>query len=569
MTTKMKKFFAGVLLSMRLITPTSAQTISPYLFGQNAWMPDMIGTINYGGKLHENWKKVKDSKASIVRFGGIAPDNNKPTNSQYIKMIDSIKVNGMEPMMQVPYHNGAYTAQDAASIVQYVNITMGKGVKYWIIGNEPNLDYGFTTASQIAAYIKPFASAMKAIDPSIKIIGPETAWFDKGIIDGLTLPNGPYDITGKDGAGRYYVDIISFHFYGFNGTQTRDQVVSKLESANSLADNLVYLNNRLLACNSTHNRSGESVLKTAVTEANVGYRNASTDNLYGQGANSFVGGQFIAEMLGVGAKNNVLAMNIWSVIEGNNTELNIGYLDRTTGAKKPSYHHFQLVAENLKGTYITSTDNKSDVKIISSKDNQFIQVFVLNQNINQNYSYAIRLNNDVISGNPSLKVNVQANVNKEFSGVINNQTTLLLTFNLNGELLKKTEYSVINAASNQDPVVTTYNGSVVNNGLTTGENELASDFLSMKDFKINSYPNPNKSKFTIELDRNNSQEIKFVIEVYDLIGKLIYKNKSVFPDRKQIVDLTGSNLAEAVYIVRVREEGDEDNFKTAKMICFK
>jgi hypothetical protein len=59
------------------------------------------------------------------------------------------------------------------------------------------------------------------------------------------------------------------------------------------------------------------------------------------------------------------------------------------------------------------------------------------------------------------------------------------------------------------------------------------------------------------------------VEVFDLMGRLIYSQTSVFPERQQKLDLSGNSLAEAVYIVRVREVGDKDNWKSAKVILFK
>jgi hypothetical protein len=53
-----------------------------------------------------------------------------PTNYQYIKMIDSIRAKGMEPIVQVPFHNWRYSAAQAAAIVQYVNVTRNRNVKY-------------------------------------------------------------------------------------------------------------------------------------------------------------------------------------------------------------------------------------------------------------------------------------------------------------------------------------------------------------------------------------------------------------------------------------------------------
>src|SRR5687767_11504746 len=86
-------------LMMVLSTQVNAQQISPMLFGQNAWMPDTVGDaynctsppcILYG-KLHQNWKKIQDSKATVIRYGGIANDRNMPTGYQYIRVIDSVR----------------------------------------------------------------------------------------------------------------------------------------------------------------------------------------------------------------------------------------------------------------------------------------------------------------------------------------------------------------------------------------------------------------------------------------------------------------------------------------------
>jgi hypothetical protein len=576
----LKRIFQQALLALTLLIGfdhLSAQTIPTNFFGQNAWMPDTIGSMHLNGKLHSNWGKIKDSKASIVRFGGIAPDKNKPTNYQYIKMIDSIRAKGMEPIMQVPFHKWQYSAQEAAQIVEFINVTKAKNIKYWIIGNEPDLDYAYTTAAQVAAYIKPFASAMKAVDPNIMIIGPETAWYNQGIINGLTNPGGPDDITGKDAAGRYYIDIISFHYYGFNGTQSRTDVVNKLHSTGNLNDNLALLQARLAACNSAHGRSGNATLKVAVTEANVGYKNAASDNLNGNGVNSFVGAQFIAEMFSVGLKNNVNFMNVWSVVEGNNQELNIGYIDAVTGQKKPAYYHFQMMADNFKGNFVTGTSNQANVKIFGSQNGQYTNVMILNQDLANNYNFTVKLNNSAVGGNNALKLNLNANMGIEYNGVISGQSTMLLTFNSSGVLVKKIEYTLINhAVSNLPPTVTNYNGGVVSNtgngngsGVATAVDENGQEVVSMKGFTMNVYPNPAKSKFTVELDRPNAQDIDFEVEVYDLMGRLIYTKSSIFADKKQVVDLTGSSLASAVYIVRVRESGDKDNVRSHKVVLFK
>jgi hypothetical protein len=463
LNTRFSRALQPIIFLLALLIPTSnavAQSISPHFFGQNAWMPDTIGANVLYGKLHTKWAKVSESGAKIVRFGGITADRDMPTRFQYIKMIDSIRANGMEPIIQVPYHNGSYSAAQAAQLVQYINGTAGRNIKYWSIGNEPDLEYSFTSASQVAAYIRPFASAMKAADPTIKILGPETAWYNQSIINGLTTPGGPSDITGTDTAGRYYVDIISFHTYPFNGTQTRQQVISKLTASPGFDTYLGSLSARVASCNIAHGRTGANALQTAVTEMNVNYQNASGDNLYGSGVNSFIGGQFVAEMFGLGMKNGVDIMTMWSVVEGNSTALNIGYIDRTTGNKKPAYHHFQMMADHFSGNYVSSVSSHTNVKVFSSQNSSLTTVMIMNQDSSANYSYALRLNNALITATNALKINVNANTAQMYYNVIPNQSSVLLQFNAQGAIVKKVTYTIGQALANLSPTISVYTPAV-------------------------------------------------------------------------------------------------------------
>jgi hypothetical protein len=552
----LKKIFQMSVLALGLMgaaKTAGAQVISNHFFGENAWMPDTIGNANacteppcvLYGKLHKQWSNIKSSGASIIRFGGITPDKNMPTNYQYIKMIDSIRAKGMEPVIQVPFCNYRYTALQAADIVHFINVVKGKNIKYWIIGNEPNLGYSYTTAHQVASYIKPFASAMKNADPSILIIGPETAWYDQAIINGLTTPNGPDDITGKDAAGRYYVDIISFHTYPFNGSQTRAQVNTKLTSSGSLQDNLIALNARVASCNSAHGRTGAFALKTAITEANINWQNSASDNLNGVGANSFIGGQFVAEMLGISLKQGVDFVNLWSVVEGNNTALNIGFIDPQTNIKKPLYYHFQMMAQNFKGSMADATSNQVNVKTFACKSATQISVMIMNEELSTNYNYTVRLSNSTVSGNNPLKIAVNAGVNIEYNESIQAQSSLVLTFNTAGVLIKKTVYSLSgNAVANQPPTVTTYG--------TTGVEETTALNTDNTKFDINLYPNPTAGKLTVALNKANDEDKVIDVEMVNLVGQMVYQKKAEFKDGKELIDLQ-EGVANGVYIVRVKD----------------
>ncbi|HET6244269.1 MAG: T9SS type A sorting domain-containing protein [Bacteroidetes bacterium] len=541
---------------------TFSQAISPYFFGQNCWMPDSIGSKKFGGQLHNKWQEIKQSNAQLIRFGGIGPDDNKPTNYQYIKMIDSIRMNGMEPIIQVPYFNGKYTASQAAAIVEYINITKGKKIKFWIIGNEPDHVYKFTSSSQVAPYIRSFSSAMKAKDPSIKIIGPETAWYNTNIINGLTSPGGPDDITGKDAAGRYYIDVISFHTYPFNGTQTRDEVISNLTVPGNFQDRLSSLNSRIINCNTAHGRTGDNALITAVTEANINFKNSDTDNLNGVGANSFIGGQFWVEMMGIGLKKNLGFFNFWSVVEGNTQALNIGYLDRNNGNKKPSYHHFKLMAGNFKGNYCNATDNKGNIKVFGSKDTTQIAVIILNQSQSSNYDFKLRLNTADVSGNNNLKINVNADLDIEYDDIIENQSTILLVFDKAGNIKKKCEYKLNgHANANLPPACTNYSDPVTQlKTIEKNEDPEKINGEKLMDFKV--YPNPANNNFTINFNDGENSKNSVVLKMIDQVGRVVLNEKFTLIDghlNKQI-EINDYSIATGVYSIQI--ESDKNVYST-------
>lgn len=541
----MKKLILLVVLTLSFYGNFGlSQTITKTFFGQNAWMPDSIGSAVYKGKLHSNWDKVKDSGAGLIRFGGIGVDENKPTNYQYIKMVDAIRNRGMEPMLQVPFANKKYTPQQAAEIVKYVNITQKKNVKYWVIGNEPDLGYKYTNSSQVAAYLKSFSAAMKDVDPSIIIVGPEVAWFNTNILYGLTTPGGPDDVTGKDSKGRYIVDIISFHCYPFNGTQSRADVLSRLTSANDFEADLTDLNARVAKCNNYHNRTGSAAVRVAVTECNIDYANPASDGINGTGANSFVGGQFWAEMLGIAMKKGVAFVNFWSTIEGNNTVSNIGYIDNSTGNKKPTFHHFKMMADNFSGQFTESTTSNPEVKIFSAKSDNYTTVMILNQSQSANLNYTVKLSKESIASKNPLKINVDANINKEYNDYIQNQSTTILVFNSAGLILRKTEYKIADANANKAPVVT-----VLNQDIISANTEISSDD---EPFQMKVFPNPTKGPFNVKMNIANAPQGNVKFELINSIGQIVISRKANI-EKNHVVEMVeySGQFAVGFYIVRI------------------
>jgi hypothetical protein len=263
--------------------------------------------------------------------------------------------------------------------------------------------------------------------------------------------------------------------------------------------------------------------------------------------NSFIGGQFVAEMLGVGMKNGVDFINLWSTVEGNNTELNIGYIDPHTGKKKPAYYHFKMMADNFRGNVANTTSNKSMVKTFASKNANGGSVMIMNQELTSDYSYTVKLNTSAISGPNPLKINVDAGMAREYTDVIPAQSSVVLVFNSAGTMVSKTEYSLSgHAVANQAPTTTQFiTTGVADNGTVAPAGNVKLD--------INVYPNPTIGKFTVELAKGYNTERSFNIEMFNLLGQKVYSKKSNFTDGKEEVMVEAKSLAAGAYIVRVKE----------------
>jgi hypothetical protein len=471
----MKKLLSVLLLSWLALNAGHGQAISPYLAGQNAWLPTALGSQNYGGLLDRLWPVVKQSKVQMIRIGGNGVNSNLVTNAQYIALIDSIRRIGAEPMVQVAEGRGRFTAAQAAQVVQHVNITMRRNIRYWIIGNEPDLNNAShpnpVGAAGTAAYIKSFASAMKAVDPTILIVGPENATYTSGYFPSLI--GGANDITGTDANGRYYVDVVSFHSYPFSGTQTRAGVVA---AAQTLTNNVTALLALMANANTLHNRTGANALRWALTEFNIDYANPTANTVEGVGVHSFLNGQYWAEVFGVGMKYEGVSMQPWSIHEGGGSRGtgDLGYLDGSSVATiKPrsAFWHEMLVAENLHGTNLNATDNQSLVKVLSSTDNGTTAVMVLNESEATDYDFTVQLDGGTVPGAAALKINVPAGISNFYNDKIYAQSTLVLLFNAQGALTRKIVYSLQHAQQTLPP---TY--------LNPGQTFTLANFTSDKSF---------------------------------------------------------------------------------------
>gem|GEM_PF-2975310 len=79
---------------------------------------------------------------------------------------------GADAMIAINLKRGTPAA--AADLLKYLNVDKKYGVKYLQLGNEPDLTDGIIPSPEAyAAKLTQFVDALKAIDPNVRIVGPE------------------------------------------------------------------------------------------------------------------------------------------------------------------------------------------------------------------------------------------------------------------------------------------------------------------------------------------------------------------------------------------------------------
>ena len=87
----------------------------------------------------------------------------------YIRLAREV---GADPAIAVNIKTG--TPEAAADLVRYVNVERGHNVRWWMLGNEPDLGDGKTSGPEdYAAKADRWADAMQAVDPHVRLVGGE------------------------------------------------------------------------------------------------------------------------------------------------------------------------------------------------------------------------------------------------------------------------------------------------------------------------------------------------------------------------------------------------------------
>ncbi|MGZ5422872.1 MAG: GH39 family glycosyl hydrolase, partial [Aeromicrobium sp.] len=260
--------------------PTAAPTPTAGLFVDAGSDQGPISPLVYGTNVgpwlsvpFELLPQVQAAKLTTLTFpGGNYGDRYDLQTYQVDQFIAYCRTLGAEPRIVVRLKGG--TSAQAADLVKYVNVTMGYAVKYWGIGNEADLyaaDGSDYTVDKYNADWREFARAMRVVDPSIKLIGPDVSQFTANPTDTYMKARVAW-LSSFLKANGDLVDIVSIHRYPLPKDTNTPITVEDLRAGGKEWDQIIPALRTLIQA-----QTGKD-LPVAVTEINSSWvPNVGTD----------------------------------------------------------------------------------------------------------------------------------------------------------------------------------------------------------------------------------------------------------------------------------------------------
>jgi hypothetical protein len=334
--------------------------ISPYVYG-----------VNHGPWAFVTTKVLPqaiDGGFNFIRFpGGNWGDRNTMTPLEMENAADLAEMLGAELSISVRLRGG--TPEKAAELVETANQILGLDVRYWSIGNEPELygDYGTTRYNE---EWRAIAEAMLAVDPEIILIGPDVTQFTGVPATDPRDENGLYWIDEFLKHNGDLVDIVSIHRYPFpsslaSSEATREQLYQSAEEWDTI---IPALRSKILE------RTGRE-LPVAVTEVNSHWTNVS-----GQEASpdSFANAVWWADVLSRMIVQDVEVVTYFS-LQSNANIGSYGLFERY--GIRPTYYVYQIFKE-MGMTRVYANSNDAEVTLLASRcDDGDLTVLLVNRSM--------------------------------------------------------------------------------------------------------------------------------------------------------------------------------------------
>ncbi len=335
--------------------------ISPYLFGTNY------------GPMHavvlDKMPLVESAGFTALRYPGGAWGDTIDIQPFEIDMFMAFaKRVGAIPTISVRLLNGS--PETAAELVRYANLEKKYGVVYWSIGNEPNIytalhqaDYDYTTAKLNQDW-RPIAQAMKAVDPTIKLMGPELAGW------GADAASTPKDSAGLDWMAEFLkangdlVDVVTVHNYPLFSKPGQPVTIQALrENTRHWVDQVQYL--RTVVKQITGREMPLAYTEVNSDPGRIMYQTTSPD--------SFYNAIWYADVLGQMMTADVFMVNQW-VLSQRDTGLGLLRGEDV----RPTFYVFPLY-KNFGSERVHAASGVADVDVFAAtRKDGALTVMVIN-----------------------------------------------------------------------------------------------------------------------------------------------------------------------------------------------
>ncbi|HEY4183660.1 MAG TPA: hypothetical protein VGP07_01265 [Polyangia bacterium] len=339
------------------------------------WMP------SYGDDVTGTDALMAPLKAAYMRVGGYNNDANTPDpfdGAAFDHAVAYARAIGAEPIIQVPLLADTAgqppTAATAAGMVTYANVTKGYGLKYFSLGNEPDLyaTQGGVTDSSLpaiagftpAAYCTTataYVAAMKAVDPTIKIVGPDLSWqYVAGTSNDWLTPI----LTGCG----YLFDVVAIHRYPFEAMQA---------TRAAAASDAAAFRNTIASVRGILTRAGQAGKPLAITEMNVAYD--ATFCVLDASPGTVGSALWLADGLGTAIDLQLWTSAVWDISDSNDWAL--GLIDPAR-VPRPEYYAYALYAQHAGPQTLQVTTAPAGVSAHASRDaaDDATEIIVVNWN---------------------------------------------------------------------------------------------------------------------------------------------------------------------------------------------
>jgi hypothetical protein len=341
------------------------------------WMP------SYGDDVTGTDALMAPLKVGTMRVGGYNNDANTADpfdDAAFDHAVAYARAIGAEPIIQVPLLADTTgqrpTAATAAAMVSYANLTKGYGLKYFSLGNEPDL---YSTQGLPADPTMPalpgyspadycttataYVAAMKAVDPSIKIVGPDLSWkYQAGTANDWLTPI----LTG---CGNLF-DVVAIHRYPFEAMQATRAAAAA--DAATFRTTVASVRGILTA-------TGQGGKPLALTEMNVAYD--ATFCVLDASPGTVGSALWLADALGTAIDLGLWTSAVWDISDTDDWAL--GLIGPAPGhVPRPEYYAYALYAEHAGPQTLQVTSAPAGVSAYASRDaaDDATEIIVVNWN---------------------------------------------------------------------------------------------------------------------------------------------------------------------------------------------